>query len=67
MTSGLNIWEYAFYSHSSDILGPDEWGAWDRSFSGQVSRDAWEIVWRSSEEAYGRGFAEHVDSILEGI
>ena len=64
VTSGLNIWEYAYYSRVSEILGDDEWGAWDRSFEQKVLQPSWDSIWVKLRPAYGTEFARHVDSVL---
>lgn len=64
VTSGLNIWEYAYYSRTSEILNDDEWGAWDRSFEQKVLQPSWDSIWVELRPAYGTEFARHVDSVL---
>lgn len=65
VTSGLNIWEYAYYGHRDGVLDPEEWGAWDRSFSAQILQRGWDEVWDMFRASYGEEFARHVDGGLE--
>lgn len=64
---GLNIWEFAFYSHRDGLMNDEPWEGWDRFFKREVQAgEAWRLLWESKRDSYGESFQAHVDAYLAG-
>ena len=59
------VWELAFNRYDDGLMDEERWVGWDESFKIAVlnSRTGLaEEVWQASREAYGTGFASHVEA-----
>ena len=62
---GLNLWEFAFYSHREGLMDDEPWEGWDRFFRREAQgRKVWRLLWESKRDSYGESFQAHVDSYL---
>ena len=60
--TGLNVWEYAFYSFRDGMMKEDFWRAWNASFRSKFHAATWQLIWRSVHQSYGEEFQRHVSS-----
>jgi hypothetical protein len=64
---GLNLWEFAFYSHRDGLMNDEPWEGWDRFFKREIGAgQAWRLLWGSKRDSYGESFQAHVDAYLAG-
>ena len=60
----LDIWAMAFNRHRQELIGSEQWQAWDDYFAGQFSNDAEKIdreFWENFRYGYDADFWAHVE------
>jgi len=63
----LDIWAMAYDRHQRDLLGEDQWLAWDRYFTHTFSYGGEAISknrWQELEYGFAQDFWEHVGAVL---
>ncbi len=65
VNQGLNIWEFARYSHDTGMMDDEIWGGWDGFFRSEINQESWQEIWRLVRHGYGKSFQEYVDDLTK--
>ena len=58
----LNMWELAYIRHQEGLFAPDQWYAWNKSYSIHFTSEFPEAWWAEARTWFRADFAAHVDA-----
>ncbi len=63
VTTGLAMWEQAYFSNVNGVMDARVWEAWDRELRDFVCIPTLHTVWTGTKQSFGTDFQAHADSV----